>query len=227
MTPCLAISIVSVGYGFAGMKRTLVRLEDGAGCTARNHPQQGRTSMTTATTTAGLSAGTWTIDPVHSSIGFWVRHLMVSKVRGTFGVFSGTIAVGDDGVPSVNAEITVDSVNTNNEQRDAHIKSADFFAVEDYPTATFTSTKVRDNGGHYVLDGDLTLKGVTKPVSLDLEYHGVNPGMGQGEVAGFEASVVLNRKDFGIDIDMPLEAGGVVVGDKVTVTLEIEALKQA
>jgi polyisoprenoid-binding protein YceI len=183
--------------------------------------------MTTATTTAGLSAGTWTIDPVHSSIGFWVRHLMVSKVRGTFGVFSGTIAVGDDGVPSVNAEITVDSVNTNNEQRDAHIKSADFFAVEDYPTATFTSTAVRDNGGHYVLDGDLTLKGVTKPVSLDLEYHGVNPGMGQGEVAGFEASVVLNRKDFGIDIDMPLEAGGVVVGDKVTVTLEIEALKQA
>src|SRR3954470_13826035 len=131
MTPCLAISIVSVGYGFTGMKRTLVRLEDGAGCTARNHPQRGRTSMTTATTTAGLSAGTWTIDPVHSSIGFWVRHLMVSKVRGTFGVFSGTIAVGDDGVPSVNAEITVDSVNTNNEQRDAHIKSADFFAVED------------------------------------------------------------------------------------------------
>jgi polyisoprenoid-binding protein YceI len=183
--------------------------------------------MTTAATTTGLSAGTWTIDPVHSSIGFSVRHLMVSKVRGTFGKFSGAITVGDDGVPSVAAEIAVDSVNTNNEQRDAHIKSADFFGVEEYPTATFTSNGVRDNGGRYVLDGDLTLKGVTKPVSLELEYYGVNPGMGHGEVAGFEASVVLNRKDFGIDIDMPLETGGVVVGDKVTVTIEIEALKQA
>ena len=183
--------------------------------------------MTTAATTTGLSAGTWAIDPVHSSIGFSVRHLMVSKVRGTFGTFSGAISVGDDGVPSVTAEIAVDSVNTNNEQRDAHIKSADFFGVEAHPTATFTSTGVRANGDRYVLDGDLTLKGVTKPVSLDLEYHGVNPGMGHGEVAGFEASVVLNRKDFGIDIDMPLETGGVVVGDKVTVTIEIEALKQA
>jgi polyisoprenoid-binding protein YceI len=183
--------------------------------------------MTTAATTTGLSAGTWAIDPVHSSIGFSVRHLMVSKVRGTFGTFTGAITVGDDGVPSVTAEIAVDSVNTNNEQRDAHIKSADFFGVEAHPTATFTSTGVRANGDRYVLDGDLTLKGVTKRVSLDLEYHGVNPGMGHGEVAGFEASVVLNRKDFGIDIDMPLETGGVVVGDKVTVTIEIEALKQA
>jgi polyisoprenoid-binding protein YceI len=118
-------------------------------------------------------------------------------------------------------------VNTNNEQRDAHIKSADFFGVEKYPTATFTSTGVRDNGDRHVLDGHLTFKGVTKPVSLDLEYHGVNPGMGHGEVAGFEASVVVNRRDFGIDINTPLETGGVVVGDKVTVTIEIEALKQA
>ena len=86
---------------------------------------------------------------------------------------------------------------------------------------------MRADGDHYVLDGDFTLKGVTKPISLTLEFNGVNPGMGHGEVAGFEASVVLNRKDFGIDIDMPLETGGAVVGDKVTITLEIEALKQA
>jgi polyisoprenoid-binding protein YceI len=152
---------------------------------------------------------------------------MVSKVRGTFGKFSGAITVGDDGVPSVTAEIAVDSVGTNNEQRDAHIKSADFFGVDEYPTATFASNGVRDNDGRYVLEGDLTLKGVTKPVSLDLEYHGVNPGMGHGEVAGFEASVVLNRRDFGIELDMPLETGGVVVGDEVTVTIEIEALRQA
>jgi polyisoprenoid-binding protein YceI len=188
---------------------------------------EGEKTMTTAPSTTGLKAGTWTIDPVHSSIGFSVRHLMVSKVRGTFDKFSGAITVADDGAPSVTAEIAVDSVSTNNEQRDAHIKSADFFDVGEHPTATFTSNRVSDNGDRYVLDGDLTLKGVTKPVSLDLEFYGVNPGAGHGEVAGFEASVVLNRKDFGIDIDMPLETGGAVVGDKVTVTIEIEALKQA
>jgi polyisoprenoid-binding protein YceI len=180
--------------------------------------------MTTATTQLGT--GTWAIDPVHSSIGFSVRHLMVSKVRGNFVNFSGAVTVAEDGTPSVSAEIAVDSINTNNEQRDAHIKSADFFDAQKYPTATFRSTGVRANGDDYVLDGEFTLKGVTKPVSLALEFNGVNPGMGHGEVAGFEASVVLNRKDFGIDIDMPLETGGTVVGDKVTITLAVEALKQ-
>ncbi|MCZ8377451.1 YceI family protein [Mycobacterium sp. CPCC 205372] len=181
--------------------------------------------MTTATT--ALAAGTWAIDPVHSTIAFSVRHLMVSKVRGTFDTFSGAITVAEDGTPSVTAEIAVDSINTRNEQRDAHLKSADYFDAATYPTATFASTGVRADGDRYVLDGDFTLKGVTKPVSLDLEFNGVSPGMGHGEVAGFEASVVLNRKDFGIDLDMPLETGGAVVGDKITITLEIEALKQA
>ncbi|MGE2689805.1 YceI family protein [Mycolicibacterium pulveris] len=181
--------------------------------------------MTTAVNT-GLSTGTWTIDPAHSTVGFSVRHLMVSKVRGRFDDFSGAITVADDGTPSVTAEVSTASLNTGNEQRDAHVRSADFFDVEKYPTATFASTGVRPDGDDYVLDGDLTIKGITKPVSLALEFNGVNPGMGQGEVAGFEASVVLNRRDFGIDIDMPLETGGAVVGDKVTVTLEIEATKQ-
>jgi polyisoprenoid-binding protein YceI len=181
----------------------------------------------TASVTTGLTAGTWTIDPVHSSIGFSVRHLVVSKVRGTFGTFSGAITVAEDGTPAVAAEIDVASVSTGNDQREAHLKSADFFDVEQYPTASFRSTGVQSKGDNYVLDGEFTLKGVTKPISLALEFNGVNPGMGHGEVAGFEASVVLNRKDFGIDIDMPLETGGAVVGDKVTITLEIEALKQA
>jgi polyisoprenoid-binding protein YceI len=181
--------------------------------------------MTTATAT--LATGTWAIDPVHSSVNFSVRHLVVSKVRGSFDDFTGAITVAEDGTPSVTAEIAVGSVNTRNEQRDAHLKAADFFDVEQFPTAIFTSTGVRAEGDRYVLDGDFTLKGVTKPVTLDLEFNGVNPGMGHGEVAGFEASVVLNRKDFGIDIDMPLETGGAVVGDKVTITLEIEALRQA
>src|SRR5262245_16701378 len=185
------------------------------------------TSTVEAAGTAQLSTGTWAIDPVHSSISFSVRHLMVSKVRGRFEKFTGAIVVAEDGTPSVTAEIAVDSISTNNEQRDAHIKSADFFEAEKYPTATFRSTGVRTSGDNYVVDGEFTLKGVTKPVSLDLEFNGVNPGMGRGEVAGFEASVVLNRKDFGIDIDMPLETGGTVVGDKITITLDIEALKQA
>jgi polyisoprenoid-binding protein YceI len=181
----------------------------------------------TAAVATDLTAGTWAIDPVHSSVNFWVRHLVVSKVRGSFGTFSGAIVVAEDGTPSVTAEIAVDSLHTGNEQRDAHVKSADYFDAAQYPTATFVSTGVRTEGDHYVVDGDFTLKGVTKPIALALEFNGVNPGMGHGEVAGFEASVVLNRKDFGIDIDMPLETGGAVVGDKVTVTLEIEALKQA
>jgi polyisoprenoid-binding protein YceI len=180
-----------------------------------------------ATATTELSAGTWAIDPAHSSIHFWVRHLMVTKVHGRFEEFHGAIVVAEDGSPSVQAEIAVASVKTGNDQRDAHIKSGDFFDVEQYPVAKFTSTGVESNGGKYVLTGLFTLKGVTKPISLDLEFTGTNPGMGHGEVAGFEASVVLNRKDFGIDIDLPLETGGAVVGEQVTITLDIEALKQA
>jgi polyisoprenoid-binding protein YceI len=181
----------------------------------------------TAAVATELSAGTWAIDPVHSSINFSVRHLVVSKVRGSFKDFSGAVVVAEDGTPSVTAEIAVDSLDTGNEQRDAHVRSGDFFDVEQYPTASFRSTGVRADGDDYVLAGDFTLKGVTKPIELKLEWDGVNPGMGHGEVAGFEASVVVNRKDFGIDIDMPLETGGAVVGDKVTITLNIEALKQA
>jgi polyisoprenoid-binding protein YceI len=182
--------------------------------------------MTTATASA-LGAGTWAIDPVHSTIGFSVRHLMVSKVRGTFDDFNGTITVGEDGTASVSAEIAVASLNTRNEQRDEHLRAADFFDVANHPTATFTSTGVRPDGDGYAVDGELTIKGHTKPVTLALQFSGTNPGMGQGEVAGFDASVVLNRKDYGVDFEMPLETGGAVVGEKVTVTLEIEALKQA
>ncbi|EOM76322.1 YceI family protein [Rhodococcus rhodnii] len=184
--------------------------------------------MTTAVTTLpNLTAGTWAIDPVHSAVAFSVRHLVVSKVRGTFDQFSGAITVAEDGTPTVTAEIAVDSIDTKNEQRDGHIKSADFFDSEQFPTATFTSTGLRSDGDDYILVGDFTLHGVTKSVELELEYNGVNPGMGQGTVAGFEAKTVLNRKDFGISIEMPLEGGGAVVGDKITITLEIEAVLQS
>jgi polyisoprenoid-binding protein YceI len=181
--------------------------------------------MTTATLT-GLTAGTWTIDPVHSAVAFQVRHLMVSKVRGSFDEFSGQVVVAEDGTPSVTAEIVVDSFSTKNAQRDGHVRSADFLEVEKYPTMTFRSTSVHGTGSDFTLRGELTLHGVTREVELETEFNGVNPGMGHGPVAGFEATTTINRKDFGIDIEMPLEGGGVVVGDKVQVTLEIE-LNQA
>ncbi|ANS26152.1 hypothetical protein R1CP_07155 [Rhodococcus opacus] len=184
--------------------------------------------MTPATATLpNLTAGTWAIDTVHSTVGFSVRHLMVSKVRGTFNDFTGAITVAEDGTAAVTAEIQVASIDTKNTDRDTHIKSADFFDAEQYPTATFTSTAVRAKGDDYVVEGEFTLHGVTRPVELALEFNGVNPGMGNGPVAGFEATTVLNRKDFGISIDMPLESGGAVVGDKITITLEIEAGLQA
>lgn len=181
----------------------------------------------TTTADAAITQGTWAIDPAHSSIDFSVRHLMVSKVRGRFETFSGAITFAPDGTPSVSAEIDVTSLNTGNAQRDGHVKSADFFDVEHYPVATFASSAVRPNGEAYLLDGDLTIKGITKPVTLALEYNGVSPGQGYGEVSGYEASIVLSRKDFGIDIDLPMETGGAVVGDKVTITINVEAVKQA
>lgn len=138
--------------------------------------------MTASTATLpGLTAGTWAIDPVHSTVGFSVRHLMVSKVRGTFENFSGTIVVAEDGTATANAEIQVDSISTKNADRDAHIKSADFFDAEQFPVATFTSTGVRADGSDLVLAGDFTLRGVTKPIELKLEFNGVNPGMGQAQ----------------------------------------------
>ena len=183
--------------------------------------------MTATVGTQQLSAGTWAIDPVHSSINFSVRHLMVGKIHGRFDQFSGAITIAEDGTPSVTAEIDVTSVDTANEQREAHIKVADFFGVDQFPTATFVSTAVRADGDHYVLDGDFTLKGATKPVTMTLVFNGTSPGMGRGEVAGIDASVVLSRKDFGVGPELPLDGGGTMLGDKVTLTLAIEALKQA
>jgi len=183
--------------------------------------------MITAIALLELTAGTWAIDPTHSTVGFTVRHLVVSKVRGRFQNFSGTVTVAADGTPSVDAEIDVTSITTDNEQRDGHLKTADFFEVEKFPTATFKSTSVKADGGDFVVTGDFTLHGVTKSIDLKLEFNGVNAGMGNGPVAGFEASTTINRKDFGISIDMPLEGGGAVVGDKIVLNLDIEAGLQA
>jgi polyisoprenoid-binding protein YceI len=177
--------------------------------------------MSTNTVNA-LTTGTWAIDSAHSTLGFSVRHLMVSKIRGRFADFSGKLVINEDGTAQADAEIRVASVTTDNEQRDGHLRTADFFHAEDFPVATFSSTGFRVNGDDFVVDGNFTIRGVTKPVSLDVEFLGVNPGMGNGPVAGFEAKTVINRRDFGITIDMPLPDGGAVIGDKITLTLEIE-----
>ncbi|MEV6059852.1 YceI family protein [Nocardia asteroides] len=182
--------------------------------------------MTTALAT-GLTAGTWAIDPSHSTVGFSVRHLMVSKVRGRFTDFDGALVIGEDGSASATAEIRVDSLTTDNAQRDGHLRTADFFHAEQFPVMTFKSTGFRGEGSDFVVDGEFTVRGNTKPVSLEVEFLGVNPGMGNGPVAGFEAKTVVSRRDFGLDIDMPLPDGGAVIGDKITLTLEIEVALQS
>ena len=179
----------------------------------------------TATTIPGYLAGTWDIDASHSDVSFSVRHMMVSKVRGRFGAFSGEIVTGETLADStVTATIDATSIDTNNEQRDGHIRSADFFDVEAHPQWTFRSTGVRTDGGDVVVDGELTLKGVTRPVSLELEVNGFGKDAWGGTRAGFSASTTIDRNDFGVDIKMPMDGGGVVVGDKIVVELEIQGV---
>jgi polyisoprenoid-binding protein YceI len=175
----------------------------------------------------GYLAGTWDIDPVHSEVSFSVRHMMVSKVRGRFGSFQGQITTGADHLASsVNATIDLASVDTNDETRDNHLRSPDFLDVENHKTMSFTSTSVQPRGDGYVVEGELSLHGVTRPITLDLEPNGFGPDPFGGTRSGFSAKAEISRKDFGITFDMPLEGGGVVVGDKITITLEIEAVLQ-
>ncbi|MBV8086408.1 MAG: YceI family protein [Chloroflexi bacterium] len=176
----------------------------------------------------GYVKGTWAIDPVHSDVSFSVRHMMVSKVRGRFSKFEGTIRTGDDFVDSaVEASIDMGSIDTNNEQRDGHIRSADFFDASIYPTMSYRSLRVRPSGDGYVVEGDLTLHGVTRRVDLALDLNGFAKDPYGNTRVGLAATTEINRKDFGITIDMPMDGGGAVVGDKVQIALEIEAVLQA
>ncbi len=183
--------------------------------------------MSTDTIASGLVAGTWTIDPVHSEVSFVVRHLMVSKVRGNFTKFEGALTIAEDPLAS-KVEVTIDanSINTNEPPRDAHLRSSDFFATDEHPHLTFGSTAVRRDGSDFVLDGDLTIHGVTQQVELALEFNGVGPDPYGGTRAGFSATTEISRKDFGMEFNMPLDGGGVVVGDKVKINIEVEAVLQ-
>lgn len=174
-------------------------------------------------------AGTWNIDPAHSSAEFKVRHMMISNVKGTFGGLKGVLTL-DEANPanaSVQASIEVGTVNTGDAQRDGHLKSGDFFDAEKFPQMTFRSTAVKKTSdGEYAVSGDLTLHGVTKPVTFAVEGPGT-PGKdpwGNTRI-GLSATAKINRKDFGLGWNSALETGGVLVGEEVTLTLDVQFIK--
>jgi len=173
--------------------------------------------------------GVYTIDPVHSTFGFMARHLVASKVRGSFTEFSGTLTIGDTVENShVEAEAEAASISTNNETRDNHLRSADFLEQEKFPKVTFKSTKVTAKGGDkYELQGDLTVRDVTKNLTFDVEYLGSSPSTLPGvSVVGFEATTDIDRRDFGVNFEGALENGSVVVSHKIVLEIAIEASKQ-
>jgi len=191
-------------------------------------------NLTTATVTRTVAgnevpnAGTYGLDASHSEVGFSVRHLMVSKVKGRFSDVSGTITIAEDPLAS-SVEVTIGtaSIDTRDEQRDAHLRSPDFFDVEQYPSMTYRSTKVSPAGkGRWLVEGDLSLHGVTRNVPLEVSFEGGATDPWGGIRAGFSARAELNREDFGLTWNQALETGGVVVGKKVTIEIEAEAVYQ-
>jgi polyisoprenoid-binding protein YceI len=175
---------------------------------------------------SNIPAGTWTIDPAHSTVSFVARHLMISKVRGTFASFSGTITVADDRLAStVQATVDMASVRTNDDGRDAHLKGPDFFDSDVYPTMTFASDEVFDKGSYLVVRGDLTIKGVTRRAEFDVEVDGVNTDPWGNTKLGLSATTEINRKDWGLEWNVALETGGVLVGDKVKIELDLQAVE--
>jgi len=174
------------------------------------------------------AAGTYALDPSHSQVGFAVRHVMVSKTRGRFSDFAGTVEIGENPLESsVNVTIQAASIDTRDEQRDGHLRSGDFFEAETYPTITYQSRSVRPAGkGRYVVEGDLTIKGITQPVPLELTFEGGATDPWGGVRLGFSAKAELDREAFGLTWNQTLETGGVLVGKKVAIEIEAEAVKQ-
>ncbi len=172
-------------------------------------------------------AGTWKLDPAHSELSFWVRHLKVTKVRGTFETFDVTIVTSEDpAATTIEATVDVASVNTRQEYRDQHLRSGDFFLAEEHPRMTFRSTRVTIDGDDFTVEGELTLRGVTQPVTLTGELGGVVT-MDDGTVkAGASAKAKINRHDFGVSWNAALEAGGMTLGDDVTIEMELQVVLQ-
>lgn len=178
--------------------------------------------MSTTTTTAR----TWSIDPVHSQVDFGVRHMMISTVRGTFGELEGTIYLDEDDLTNSSVEVSIDaaSIDTRNEDRDNHLRSGDFLNVEEHPTLRFESRSVEPAGDGFVVQGDLTIRGVTREVTLEAEELGRGTDPWGNPRVGFRADTRINRKDFGLTWNQALETGGVLVGDEVKISLEVQAI---
>ncbi|MEO7556846.1 MAG: YceI family protein [Acidimicrobiales bacterium] len=172
--------------------------------------------------------GTYAIDTSHTQVGFVVRHLMVSKVRGRFTDFSGTVTVGERPEDSsVEVSVELASVDSGDDKRDGHLRSADFFNTDEHPTMTYTSTSVKPRGDtDWIVEGNLTALGVTKPVTLEVSFEGASLDPWGGTRIGFSADGEINRDDFGVSWNQALESGGVVVGKKVTLDIEAEAIKE-
>ena len=190
----------------------------------RTQTNAGTVRDMSPTASLPLSAGTWTIDPAHSTIGFSVRHLGVSKVHGRFANASAAVHIGDDlASSSVTAEIDMASVDTGQPDRDGHLKSPDFFDVENHPTMHFRSTGISGSGDDYTLAGELTILGVTRPVELDVEFFGTEVfPMDNSTHAGFEATGTISRKDFGMEFNVPLGGDKYMVSDKVKIELDVQ-----
>lgn len=183
--------------------------------------------MTTVTTPASLT-GTYEIDPAHTHVGFTARHAMVTKVRGSFKELSGSGHFDAEDLTRSHLELTIEasSLDTGNADRDAHLRSNDFFDMEQHPQITFRSTAIEHVGGErYGVTGDLTVRGVTKPVTVDVTYTGSAVDPYQNQRIGLEGSVTVNRKDWGITWNAALDAGGVLVGEKVTLEVEVSAIR--
>ena len=185
-------------------------------------PPTDATKGTHVSNLSDLKPGTWNVDASHSEVGFSARHLMVSKVRGQFKEFAAVVNVTQPFEHStVEATVQLASVDTNATDRDTHLKSADFFDVENNPAMTFKSTKVTNSS----LEGDLTIKGITKAVTFDLDFGGISADPWGGTRAGFEATTEINRKDFDLSWNVAIEGGGVLVGEKVKIALDVELVQ--
>jgi polyisoprenoid-binding protein YceI len=171
----------------------------------------------------------WKFDTVHSNVSFSVRHMMISRVHGSFKVWSGTLETEETKLEEAGLQVSIEvaSIDTKEPQRDEHLRSADFFDAANYPNITFESTKVEKVGSeHYKVTGNLTIRGVSKPVTLDSEYFGRQKDPWGGERTGFSAKTSIDRKDFGLMFNIPLDGGGFVVGDKVDIALDVQAVKE-
>lgn len=177
----------------------------------------------------GYVAGKWNVDTVHSHVGFTVRHMMVSKVRGHFNIFDADVTTAEDPLQSsFTARVDLRSIDTGNEQRDNHVRSADFFEVETHPEMTYRSTgiKAAPDGEGFIVDGDLTIRGVTRQVPLKLEVEGFGADPYGNTRSGFSLTGEINRNDFGVSYNGPVPGGGVAVSEKVQISVDIEAVLQ-